>query len=308
MAILGEPIILGGGSGIPVEIIVETSPEASVLCINGTTVLSKTANAEGKAAFEIKKEGLWTIQASLDGETVETEVLIEHNISEDLSFVDPILANNTWEKISAVARAGKASEFWNIGDTKTFTCGSYTMTAQIIGFDHDDVTDSTSYGRTKAGITFQTVECYPTTYAWSSSNVPWKTSTTRVTNLPAILNTMTDVKDYIVPVNKEATKTIDKTGIEIVSDNLFLLSMRELTTSGYIENPAGTQYAYYAAGNSMIKYSLGSSSAKAWWTRSDKDIVDSGTNGRVAVTIYGTVSDYGYAVTNKYSYAFGFCL
>jgi hypothetical protein len=56
--ILGEPIILGGGGGIPVEIIVETEPGASVLCINGATVFEKTANADGKAVFEIKKEGL----------------------------------------------------------------------------------------------------------------------------------------------------------------------------------------------------------------------------------------------------------
>ena len=150
--ILGEPIILGGGGGIPVVIIVETEPGASVLCINGATVLSKTANGDGKAVFEVKKEGLWTIQASLNGEISETEVFVEHKISEDLAFItaDPVLANNSWEVISAVARAGKASDFWNIGDTKPIKLESLTYNAQIMDFDMYDVSDPATYGRERA--------------------------------------------------------------------------------------------------------------------------------------------------------------
>jgi hypothetical protein len=103
---------------IPCALTVETAEGAAVIAtLDGTTV-SATAGADGVATLILEKEGLWTISATYEGETKSTEILIEHNINESLTFADPILENNSWETISKIAKSGKASQIWNIGDTK----------------------------------------------------------------------------------------------------------------------------------------------------------------------------------------------
>lgn len=63
----------------------------------------------------------------------------------------------TWEEIAAISENGEAKNKFFIGDTKTFTFTglfdttiTYTATAILIGFDHDDLAD----GSGKAGMTF----------------------------------------------------------------------------------------------------------------------------------------------------------
>lgn len=305
--ILGEPIILGGGNGIPVEIIVETKPGASVLCIKGATVLEKTANADGKAVFEVKKEGLWTIQASLDGETVETTIFIEHKISEEFPFIDPVLANNSWEKISEVARAGKASQYWNVGDTKPFVCNGTTYEAQIIGFDHDDVTDSASYGRSKAGITFQFKGVTSDSTVWDTSitGKVWSQSSLRNTTMSSLLNGMGELQNYIVGVNKECqSKAGAFSMLETIEDKLFCLSEYEIKgtkINSYTEE--GRQYEFYKAGNSTQKYF--GSTQKNWWTRS---LYGSSSlpNYRVCITGNGSIEYRQFS--ESYCSAPAFCL
>ena len=180
--------------------------------------------------------------------------------------VSSILEENDWETISKIARSGKASKYWKIGDTKTITCNNNAMTVQIIGFDHDDVTDIAAYGRSKAGITFQTVECYPTTYKVANANaITWKNSYARTDRMKYFLNGLGEIQNYIVPVNKLAASVGGgNTAIETVSDKLFFLSTIEVfgKASGRAE---GYQYAYYSAGNTKIKKANGS--AAMWWHR-----------------------------------------
>lgn len=290
--ILGEPIILGGGGGIPVVIIVETKPGASVLCINGTTIFEKTANADGKAVFEVKKEGLWTIQASLDGETVETEVFVEHKIEEMLTFIDAdsVLANNSWEVISQVARAGLAKEFWNIGDKKKFTVDDTEYTAQIMDFDVYDVADPASYGREKAGIVFHSVQCSSslTVTDWSSAQ--------KFFNIKE-----STVKEFAPTIKLPELASYKSTAITFSETKGLIPSEQEIFGVSTYENiPVGTQYAFYAAGNSKVKKDVEYSEATAYWTRSrDKNSSSS----------YVAVNESGKVVTaTRSNYTYGFCL
>lgn len=289
--ILGEPIILGGGGGIPVVIIVETEPGANVLCINGTTVLSKTANADGKAVFEVKKEGFWTIQAFLDGEISETKVFVEHKIEEELAFVDPILSNNTWEKISAVARAGKASQFWNVGDTKPITVAGSTYNAQIMDFDMYDVSDPVSYGREKAGIVFQFVECIPETKTFNEAQ----------SYVQNTVNLNLECKDLVPIINYPALASYNANSATIYQGKGINPTGTEIFTKTTYEKIAvGTQYAFYAAGNSKVKHTVSSSLAVNWWTRSRGNSSDR----NVYVHTSGTASNG----TSSYYCAPVFCL
>ena len=302
--ILGEPIILGGGGGIDCVVIITTDPSAVVTCSLGNTSISKTANADGKAAFELKKAGVWTVTASHNGETVSKEIDTSLSLETELAFADPILENNTWEQISKIARSGKASQVWNVGDTKQITVNGKTYNAQIIGFDHDNVTDSASYGREKAGITFQFGEIY-SNEKWANTN-PWHGSSLRTTTMANILSKMDDCKNYIVPVNKISMTAYNHASETIVSDSLFLLSEGEIFgTLTYCGITEGSQYAFYAAGNSKLKKFDGT--VLTWWTRSGQyGTKSSYASKRVYVSTGGTVS------LNDYSYSSGidpaFCI
>ena len=272
--ILGEPIILGGGGGIACVVIITTDPSAVVTCSLGNTSISKTANADGKAAFELKKEGVWTVTASLNGETVSYEVHTCLSLETEIDFVsaDTVLENNTWETISKVAKKGKASEYWNVGDTKTFLLNGKTYEAQIIGFDHDDVTDPVAYGREKAGITFCIKDVTNDTRKFNSSSTPnnsWKDSELRST-LQYFIDYYFEenLANVIVWVNKKYEP--DYSTVETCSDRLFIISADELYgwKAGGANNLLGTQYAYYAAGNSKTKYKVGTTTAIPYWTRS----------------------------------------
>lgn len=257
--ILGEPIILGGGGGIPVEIIVNTEAGAGVLAINGITVLSAVADENGKATLKIKKEGTWIIQASLNGETVETTIFIEHKISEEFPFIDPVLANNSWEKISEVARAGKASQYWNVGDTKPIVLSGEEYTAQIVDFDHYDVDDPTTYGREKAGIVFQFKDVVESLLSCSDTR----------TYINDWITNYCDCSEFVPTI--KFPKRLYSNKYDVGLDVAKGISASEMELLGTYSNEGaqvGTQYAFYAAGNSRVKYSKGTTTKREWWTRS----------------------------------------
>ena len=304
--ILGEPIILGGGGGIVCVVIITTDPSAVVTCSLGNTSISKTANADGKAAFELKKAGVWTITASLNGETVSKEIDTSFALETELTFADPILENNTWEQISKIARSGKASQVWNVGDTKTFMFQTKVCHAQIIGFDHDDVSDPASYGREKAGITFQLVELPGSAFALNTmegNKNPYVSSQVHGQLVSWFNNSIdTVVKNFIVTVNKEYEPTYSTT--DSSAENLFVLSEPEYRGSKSLgAQNIGLQYAYYAAGNSRKKYTP-AGTAGSHWTRSRKK---SSTTDFVYIESDGSYDSYNSRAVNCYC-PFAFCV
>ena len=72
--------------GIPCTLTVTTAEGALVEATLGSKKVSATAGADGTAILILEKEGLWTISATLDGETKSTEILVEHNVEENLFF------------------------------------------------------------------------------------------------------------------------------------------------------------------------------------------------------------------------------
>lgn len=84
--IIGKAITAGGSGGIPCTLTVTTAEGALVEATLGSKKVSATAGADGTAILVLEKEGLWTISATLDGETKSTEVLVEHSIEESLTF------------------------------------------------------------------------------------------------------------------------------------------------------------------------------------------------------------------------------
>ena len=121
-----------------------------------------------------------------------------------------------------------------------------------------------------------------------------------------ILSKMDDCKNYIVPVNKISMTAHNNTSETIVSDSLFLLSEGEIFgTLTYCGITEGSQYAFYAAGNSKLKKFDGT--VLTWWTRSGhKGSTSTYAKRRVYVSTGGAVN------YNTYTYSSGivpaFCI
>ena len=273
-----------GGSGIVVirnhRDIITTIASASITPKSGVTY---TDGLDGLSANEIS---LFSAAISNNNNiTNETSVIYLDN-------------GNTHRKVS-------------IGDQVTIPLNGTNYAFDVIGFNHDNLTEPVPYGGEtatgKAGITFQMHDCFATTYKMNSSNNNsggWKNSAMRT-------STMAIMKSYMPYDWQSIIKLVNKiTGIgkgsirgtETVSDSCFLLSEVEIFgTSPNSVSGEGTQYAYYKAGNSAIKNISGT--AHLWWERSSKSnnseqFCRVSTNGKA--DYYNAGSDIGVA--------FGFCV
>ena len=219
--------------------------------------------------------------------------------------ISSILGNNSWKNIVKIAKEGKSAEYWSVGDTKSIEINGTAYTAQIIGFDHDDVADSASYGRSKAGITFQLVECYTQQrmQAGGSNTGGWGACEMRSSYIPTYLAAL-PMSDYLVTVKKPYCATSSSSDISYAEDKLFLLSEQEIFgAKTYAPAAEGTQYAYYALGNSKVKNYNGS--ATNWWTRSASNRFGS---NYVRVDASGASNDASADSYQFYGVAFAFCV
>lgn len=113
--------------------------------------------------------GTYTFSMTKNSDTV-TKTLIVDSIKKyvlEIYNVSKTLNDNDWATISAVSKAGLASNYWSVGDAKAVTLNgdivvpsfvialslsSYSTCVYILGFNHD----MSSANGTKDGITFGT--------------------------------------------------------------------------------------------------------------------------------------------------------
>ena len=198
----------------------------------------------------------------------------------------------------------------SIGDQVELSLNGTNYAFDVIGFNHDTLTDTAAYGEEtatgKAGITLQMHDCFATIYNMNSSsnnNGGWKSSAMRTSTMATMKGYMPDDWEAIIkPVNKASgTGGGSSSGTETVSDNCFLLAEIEIFGfTKYSVSGEGKQYAYYKAGNSTVKNKDGS--ARSWWERSPY----SGANVFCDVNSAGTA---GFKASNtRDGVAFGFCV
>ena len=199
----------------------------------------------------------------------------------------------------------------SIGDQVTISLNGTNYAFDVIGFNHDTLTDTAAYGEEtatgKAGMTLQMHSLFSTAYKMNSSNTNsggWKSSAMRT-------STMATMKGYLPSAWQSIIKPVDKasgtgggssSGTETVSDSCFLLAEIEIFGSTiYSVSGEGTQYAYYKAGNSKVKNKGGF--ADIWWERSPL-VGDS----RYFCFVDGDGNAYGYLANGDFGVAFGFCV
>lgn len=176
----------------------------------------------------------------------------------------------TFEEISAIGAAGKAPNYFKIGDTKTIQLkNGEQVILKIADFNHDGLTSGG-----KAPISFIIKNClsFTKTRPMNSSNTnagSWSGSYMRSTVMAEIRNQLPDdLKPYIKEVNKKTTQGNSSTAIQTTVDDLWLPSCIEVgavtSGNGYINE--GTQYPIFIDNGSRIK--LYNGSAYNWWLRS----------------------------------------
>lgn len=229
--------------------------EVEIDITSGYTITPETMAADTTAV---------TISYTAGGKTVSTTQAVT------VKAYDPVLANNSWEKIIEACEAGYASELWSVGDiSPTIELYGQTVAFRIIGFNHDDLdtTDakygSASYnnGSNKAAVTFDIVNLIVNSNGtgWvynadlSGSTSPyWQKSTLKTQTLPDVLALFPEALKNSIRIVQKKTYRIpwDSPTLHQTADKLFLLSHDEVATRGKGE---GTIYSYYAAGNSRAK-------------------------------------------------------
>ena len=199
----------------------------------------------------------------------------------------------------------------SIGDQVTLSLNGTNYAFDIVGFNHDTLTDANAYGKAtatgKAGITFQMHDLFETGYKMNSSNTNsggWKSSAMRTSTMPLMKGYMPAAwQTAIKPVNKASgTGGGSTSGTETVSDSCFLLA--EIEVFGSATNSVsgeGTQYAYYKAGNSKVKNLDGY--AYHWWERSPYS-----GNGNSFCLVYMNGEAIYSNPTMKPLVAFAFCV
>lgn len=224
---------------------------------------------------------------SLNNEDVQSSNGFFISISEGPA-ADTVLENNSWETIAQIAAAGKAQEYWNIGDTKKLTLSGTEYTFRIVAFNFQNLASTDTYyedttynnNSKKTGITFMaTTALNPTACHLNASegSIRWSWSKSFINTkvLPNLFDNSA-AASYIKTVSLVSTRPVSPMGYTETSNSKYYLpSVYEMTGIKwyytYDGNPDGNgQITYFANGNSKTMTLL-SGTQVSYWLRSSQD-------------------------------------
>lgn len=282
---------IGGGGGLPIRLIV-TAPTGSAISVTqGTTVLAAN-EVDGKWTFAIPSLGVWTINATIEGQSFAQDVDISKVGQYNVTLEAPIkttLNDNDWATIRSVADESKGANYWAVGDTKEIvingklsdglTLTNYSTWVYIIGFDHNKNVEGTgiAFGGFKtatsggtdvalidsgylsaksSGQWFNMNNNNSTIGGWASCNMRNDTLPVVKTALPSDLQSV--IKTTTLYTDNVGGTTSTTSDVTTTQDDLYLLAEFEIFGARHYANGGEqnyqAQYSYYAAGNSKIKY------------------------------------------------------
>ena len=294
----------GFGGGMNPSITVTTTAGATVTVTLGTKSVTATATG-GTAKISVWDYGSYRVHAAL-GDAVgdaTVNVIAVQDYAVTVETVVP-LNNATWAQIKEAAEKSQGPNYWAVGDCKQITINgklsdgltlnNYSTWVYIIGFDHNKDVEGT-------GIAFQGFKTaqtggidiclcdsvhgsVQTSGHWFNINNyksnagGWESCDMRFITLPLVKAAL---PTELTSVIKNTTLYSDNTGrgndvasyVTTTQDDLYLLAEFEIFGARRFANTAEQnyqkQYAYYAAGNSKIKYKHNSTATAAgWWERS----------------------------------------
>ena len=235
----------------------------------------------------------------------EEPIALNYAIDYDSSQVYiSVLNDNSWADIATAADLGIGQNYWSVGDTKEVTLngsvgyGSSQATFSnqkywvfIIGFDHNSAKEgkgiafqgfktaqsggvdiavtATNYGSTRSGMVMNATDTnsggWVGSVAYKTIMPQWKACFP--SDLQAVIRSTTLYTDDVGNSSTAASS------VKASTNEVYYLAEYEVfgSTHGANTNEAvqQSQYAYYAAGNSKVKYRSDSTgNAAVWWLRS----------------------------------------
>ena len=210
-------------------------------------------------------------------------------LSAEVVTVSPTLSDNTPAQIQYAAQSGIGASLWSVGDkTAAISIGAFSdiaattnICAFIIGFDHNSSIEGTGI-HFQFGIDDRNRNICFSGLKMNSSNTNsggWNSSLMRTTHCPAFLAALPSAWQAVIA---DCDKYSDNTGggsdtasyVTKTTDKIFLLAEWEVfgakTNANSKEKSYQQQYAYYANGNSKVKYkhNVYANTVDAWHLRS----------------------------------------
>lgn len=218
---------------------------------------------------------------ALESERCETNTPIEPSVPESVSF-----AEDSWETISAIVKAGKAEETYNVGDTKEVTltgdwAGTYTVRIANNSTPEECLTEG--FSQTACGFVVEFVDII-TKYKMNSTDTGsggWPVSEMYSFVNTDIYNTLpSDLQNVIIDTYSVSGHEPGKTTNYISTDKLYLLSTKEVwgkdgvsDTIDYDSAEAETRQLDYYKNNGVTTASYSGTVktykgiASQWWLR-----------------------------------------
>ena len=291
-----EGIFAGGG----LELVANVANGATVTATLGSKTVTGVS-VDGQARLKIPQEGKWTVSATKGSQvSVPQEVSVPATV--DITWMPKQELNDTsWATIKQVSDANMGANFWSVGDCKQvtmngkvsdgLTLSNYTAWVYIIGFNHNAEREGNGiafqgFKATKNGtpvcLTDISYNKEKTRGIWFNMNNSdtnsggWQASLMRKNVMPLIKAALpSDLQAVIKPSTIFTTQGSGNGACTATQDDVFLLAEYEIfgsrTYASTQEPNYLKQYAYYAAGNSKVKYKHNATeNAASWWGRSPK--------------------------------------
>ena len=223
------------------------------------------------------------------------------------------LENTAWKDIALVAAAGRAAEYWAVGDKKTIAFssavfGSLTIEVKILGFDYDDLAD----GSGKAPISFGMVDSFAQRKAMNATMTNaggWGGCTLRPTLISTVLPALEAAVggNVIKAVNKRTSAGYNSSTILTTTDSVWMFSEYEIfgstPTSFAGEKPPDKSAGYPAFTNAASRIKKVDGSPLAWHGRSPY----ANTVTRFCA-VDGTGASSMYNANSERGISIGFCI
>lgn len=295
----------GGGGGLGALIYVTVEAGSTVTATMGT-MTRNAVYSQGVYVIDVPAFGDWVVTATKSANTATATVSVTKAgmYEVTLKYVKATLNDNDWATIKGVADESKGANYWAVGDTKQITINgklsdgltlnNYSTWVYIIGFDHNSEKEGTGiafhgfktaqtggtdvclcdsgYGNNKtSGQWFNMNNNNNTAGGWNGCNMRNNTLPVVKAALPAELTSV--IKTTPIYTDNTGGSNTSASYVTATQDDLYLLAEFEIFGTRSYANTAEQnyqkQYAYYATGNSKIKYRHNNMAISAgWWERS----------------------------------------
>ena len=187
---------------------------------DGTTVLHTEQVAYGRSStYEHKKDNHLFTGWTPEPTNITADLECVGAWQESYSFADA-----SWEYIAQLAEGGQASQAFSVGDTRTETIDGSNFTLEIIGFNHDTITDTGEL----AGITVWIKDFNKVSVPNSHMDCPWDNNLHKNYEVPIFDLLSSELQSVIKSVTKEYIEAYSGYSERTCTAKIWSLSAEEI--------------------------------------------------------------------------------